>query len=168
MVQVQDPAPAVARLADQLERAFWGGAWHGPAVMELLSGVDASLAAWRPGPGTHAIAEIVGHLAYWMEDTRCQLVGDPRPPAGAAAGWGPEVLASEADWQALCAGLEEAHCRLRSAVLQLTEGGLDEARSGSDTTARGLLVGSLQHNAYHAGQVALVRKLAEGARGRQP
>lgn len=163
---VQDSAPH--RLADQLERAFHGGAWHGPALMELLAGVDADLAQWRPGPPAHSLAETVGHLTHWMEDARCQVLGVPGPVLGPGGDWGPPVLASEAAWQALCGALEEAHCRLRTAVLGLEEGRLDEARPGSDTTLRGLLLGTLQHQAYHAGQMALVRKLAEAARGGRP
>lgn len=162
----QDPAPT--RLADQLERAFHGGAWHGPAVMELLAGVDGALAQWRPGPATHSIAEIVGHLRYWMEDARGQILGMPKAPGQPGADWGPADLGSETAWRALCSALEDAHCGLRNAVLQLDEGGLDQARPGSDTTIRGLLLGTLQHNAYHAGQIALLRKQAEAARERQP
>ena len=159
--QPQDLAPM--RLADQLERGFRGGAWHGPAVMELLSGVDAELAQWRPGPAGHSLAETVGHLAYWLENTRRQILGAFPLPGEPGSDWGPAELASEAAWRALCASLEEAHGELRAAILQVEEGRLDEARSGSDTTIRGLLLGTLQHNAYHAGQMALVRKLAEAA-----
>jgi hypothetical protein len=161
MTQIQDLAPT--RLADQLERGFRGGAWHGPAVMELLSGVDAGLAQWRPGPAGHSLAETVGHLVFWLEDARRQLLGASRLPSEQGSDWGPAKLVSEAAWQALCASLEEAHGGLRTAILQLEEGRLDEARSGSDTTIRGLLLGTLQHSAYHAGQMALVRKLAEAA-----
>jgi hypothetical protein len=160
-----DSAPT--RLADQLERAFRGGAWHGPAVMELLAGLDATAAQWRPGPPAHAIAETVGHLAYWLEDARRQIVGVPRLPQSPGADWGPARVDTEAAWQALCSALEEAHCGLREAVLRLDEGRLDEARPGSDTTLRGLVLGILQHNAYHAGQIALVRKLAEASGGRR-
>lgn len=166
MAQIQDLAPT--RLADQLERGFRGGAWHGPAVMELLSGVDGALAQWRPGPNRHSMAEIAGHLAYWLEDAQCQIVGTARPQGEPGSDWGPPELGSEAAWQAVCAALEEAHGRLREAVLHLEEGSLDEARSGFDTTIRGLLLGTLQHNAYHAGQLALLRKLAEAADGRLP
>lgn len=166
MICDQDLAPG--RLADQLERAFRGGAWHGPAVMELLAGVDAALAQWRPEPDAHSIAELVGHLAHWQEDTRRQVAGASGAPSDPGPDWGPGDLASETAWQDLCQRLEEVHGRLRTAVLELEEGRLDEARPGSDTSLRGLLMGTLQHNAYHAGQIALLRKLAEAARGRQP
>jgi len=162
----RDPTPA--RLADQLERGFQGGAWHGPAVMEVLAGVRAGTAQWRPGPAAHSLAETVGHLAFWLEDARRQVIGDPRESPGSGADWGPAELGSEADWQALCARLEEAHCGLRNAVLHLSEAQLDEAHSGSESTLRGMLLGVLQHNAYHAGQMALVRKLADLGGGGQP
>jgi len=166
MTQSQDLGPI--RLADQLERGFRGGAWHGPAVMEILSGVDGALAQWRSGPSHHSMAEIVGHLAYWFEDAQRQIAGAARPQGEPGSDWGPPELGSEATWQGLCTTLEEAHGRLREAILQLEEGSLDEARSGFDTTIRGLLLGTLQHNAYHAGQLALLRKLAEAAGGRLP
>ncbi|BDU70210.1 hypothetical protein GETHOR_23110 [Geothrix oryzae] len=153
-------------LADQLERGFRGGAWHGPAVMELLTGVDGPLAQWRPYPTSHSMAELAGHLAYWLRDAERQIVGAPHLQGGPGSDWGPAVMDSEAAWQAVCAALEEAHGRLRTAVLQVEESRFDEARSGSDTTIRGLLMGTLQHNAYHAGQIALLRKLAEAAGGR--
>jgi len=49
-------------LADQLERSFRGGAWHGPAVAETLAGIDAATAAARPLPDAHSIWENVHHL----------------------------------------------------------------------------------------------------------
>lgn len=165
MTQAQDLAPS--RLADQLERGFRGGAWHGPAVMEVLSGVDASLARWHPGPAGHSIVELVGHLTYWLEDTLNQISGESGHQ-GQGSDWEGTEAGTDGAWQAACTALEEAHCRLRAGVLQLTEARLDEARSGSDTTLRGLLLGTLQHNAYHAGQIALLRKLAEAAGGRRP
>jgi len=166
MAQPRDLAPT--RLADQLERGFRGGAWHGPALMELLTGVDGRLAQWRPEPATHSIAELVGHLTYWLKDTERQIVGADRPQGGPGSDWGPAELDSDATWQATCTALEEAHCGLRTAVHHLEEARLDEVRSGSDTTIRGLLLGTLQHNAYHAGQIALLRKQAEAAGRRVP
>ncbi|WP_243382430.1 DinB family protein [Geothrix alkalitolerans] len=166
MSETCDTAPT--RLADQLERAFRGGAWHGPAVMELLAGVDAARARWRPGPSAHSIAELAGHLAYWMEDARRQILGETRSSPEAGGDWEAAAPGSDAAWQALCQTLEAAHCGLRDAVRPLEETRLDEARPGSDTTLRGLLLGTLQHNAYHAGQIGLLRKLSEAALGKLP
>ena len=39
------------RIEEQLRRGLEGGAWHGPAVLELLAGVTAAQAHARPIPG---------------------------------------------------------------------------------------------------------------------
>jgi len=165
MPQTQDLAST--RLADQLERSFRGGAWHGPALMEILVGLDGAAARWHPNATSHSIVEIVGHLSYWLEDTWRQILGEARPQGESGSDWGQSGHESEVAWQAALADLETAHGRLQAEVLRLTESRLDEARPGSDTTIRGLLIGILQHNAYHAGQIALLRKLAEAEVGRR-
>jgi len=149
-------------LADLLERTFRGGAWHGPAVAEALAGVDAAAAARRPLAGAHSIWEIVRHLTVWNEVPRRRIDGErlqdlpaerdwPAPPSEAA-----EV--SEPAWRSALAALEESHAALHARVRGLGDAQLDEPVAGSDPTVRGMLLGVLQHNAYHAGQIALLKK----------
>lgn len=148
----------VERLADQLERSFRGGAWHGPSVSEALDGVGVEEAARRPIPAAHTIAEIAGHLATWVDVARCRIACEPVDrvtperdfPAGGAE--------SEEAWQATLGALEEAHKRFHALIAGLEDEQLDEPVEGSDPTVRGLVLGVLQHNTYHAGQIALLRK----------
>lgn len=150
-------------LADQLERSVHGGAWHGPALAEIVNGLGFALAGWRPYPGFHSIAEVVGHLTFWIEDVHRHLPGAAEPPAAAGSDWASFEPGSEPDWQAALARLEAAHLRLQAALLPLEDAQLDLPVPGSDPTLRGLLLGTLQHIAYHGGQIALLRKLAEQA-----
>src|SRR5437899_6585540 len=55
----------IDQVVDQLHRAFDGEAWHGPALMEVLEGIDAETAADRPIPGAHSIWELVLHITAW-------------------------------------------------------------------------------------------------------
>ena len=57
----------IARLADQVRRAFEGDAWHGDSIKELLAGVTAATAAARPIKNAHSIWELVLHIAAWDE-----------------------------------------------------------------------------------------------------
>ena len=150
-------------LADQLERSVHGGAWHGPALTEVLNGLEFKMAGWRPAAGFHSIAEVVGHLTFWIEDVHQRLPGASEPPSPALSDWVHPEPESERDWQAALARLEAAHLRLQSAFLPLEDAQLDLPVPGSDPTLRGLLLGTLQHIAYHGGQIALLRKLAEQA-----
>jgi len=150
-------------LADQLERAFRGGAWHGPAVAETLAGVDASAAAARSVSGAHSIWEIVHHLTVWNDVPRRRLDGERLQNLPPERDWPPVADTSAEAWRAALAALEEAHAALHERVLDLTDAQLDDPVTGSDSTVRGTLFGVLQHNAYHAGQIVILRKPSRGA-----
>ena len=51
------------RIREQLKRAFEGGAWHGPGVLEIIENVSAGQAASHPIAGAHSIWELVLHCA---------------------------------------------------------------------------------------------------------
>jgi hypothetical protein len=150
------------RLADQLERAFRGGAWHGPSLDEALDGVDAATASRRLGV-EHTLAEITSHVAFWIDAASRRMDGE------AVTNVPPEVdfprggADSDDAWRATLANLEAAHRRLHTAVLALDDDRLDGAVAGSDPTVRGQLLGILQHNAYHAGQIAVLKKAGAGS-----
>ncbi len=151
-------------LADLLERTFRGGAWHGPSVAEALAGVDAAAAALRPLAGAHTIWEIVRHLTVWNEVPRRRIDGERLVDLPAGLDWPPApgatTEASEAAWRAALVALEESHAALHARVRELSDAQLDEPVAGSDPTVRGMLLGVLQHDAYHAGQIALLKKAA--------
>jgi len=148
----------VESIADLLERGFRGGAWHGQAVAEALDGLDAATAAARPLAGAHSIWEIVHHLAVWNEVPRRRLDGERLQHLPPERDWPPVTDSSVSAWQAALAALQDAHTALHARVLELADGQLDDPVVGSDPTVRGMLFGVLEHDAYHAGQIVLLRK----------
>ena len=158
--------PAAHRLADQLERAFRGGAWHGPSLAEALAGVDAATATRRPIADAHTIREVVGHVSTWMDLCRRRIEGEATGDVTAAEDWpqpGADGATSDEAWREELRLLEERHRRLRATVERLDDDGLDDPVAGSDPTVRGLLLGILQHHAYHGGQIVLLRKAGGAA-----
>jgi uncharacterized damage-inducible protein DinB len=145
-------------LADQLARGFRGGAWHGPAVAETLAGVDAAAAAARPVAGGHSIWEIVHHMTVWLDVPRRRIDGERLQDLPGDLDWPPVVDRSARAWLAALAALDEAQEALLGRVRQLADGQLGDPVAGSDPTVQGMLLGVLQHNAYHAGQIAILRK----------
>ena len=57
----------VRRIVELARQALEGEAWHGPAVLEILEGMSATVAATKPVPGAHSIWEILRHLSYKQE-----------------------------------------------------------------------------------------------------
>ena len=76
----ESPMTEVGRIVDQLNRAFEGEAWHGPAVVEILEGITAQQAATRPLNGAHSIWEITLHIAAWERAVLLRLQGDRAEP----------------------------------------------------------------------------------------
>ena len=157
-MSVSSPARVeVAYLADQIERSFRGGAWHGPAVAEALFGVDAASAVRRPLAAGHTLWEIVRHLRAWIDITRYRIDGEAAGTVSPEDDW-PPAGTTDAEWAEELAALEESHRRLKATLKALGDERLTDPVAGSDPTVRGLLFGLLQHNAYHAGQVILLKK----------
>ncbi|HEV2884620.1 MAG TPA: hypothetical protein VGW36_07165, partial [Pyrinomonadaceae bacterium] len=53
------------RIAGQYEKAFEGGAWHGPSVLELVRDISAAESAAHPISEAHSIWELALHIEAW-------------------------------------------------------------------------------------------------------
>ena len=146
-----------ALIADQLRRAFEGDAWHGPALLELLQDVDATSAAAKPVPAVHSIWELVLHVAAWdaaalrrIAGETIQLTGDlnfpivPKP--------------AEAAWRKAVAQAKRTHDKLVKTVASLPESRLRDRVPGKKYDFYFMLHGIAQHELYHAGQIAILKK----------
>ena len=151
------------RLEQQLRTALAGAAWHGPAVLELLDGVRPEQAAARPIPGAHTIWELVLHLGGAYRLVLRRLGGDPRP-LSPEEDW-PAVAAVSADgWREAVAALRGLNAEVRRALAAFPAERLDEPLvAESPYTAYAQFIGLTQHDLYHAGQIALLKRaLAHG------
>jgi len=146
------------RIADQLRRAHEGGAWHGPAVDELLKGVTAAQAAARHVEGAHSIWELVAHVEAWERAILRRLGGDAAQIYQTEEDWPSLPDTSEEAWAAARRKLKETYVALREAVLELDDAELDEPILPNMSTRYVSLHGAVQHTLYHAGQIAVVRK----------
>lgn len=151
-------------LLGDLRRIYEGNAWHGPGVLEAISGVTAAQAASRPVPGAHTIYELTHHIAAWIGEATSRLQGNA--PGVPADGDFPDrsTTVDDTTWSDACARLERRQAELLEAVAAFDAGRLDEpvkpANRNTDgpVTFRALLSGIAQHSAYHAGQIVILRK----------
>lgn len=151
------------RIQDQLNRAFEGGAWHGPSVLEVLKDVTASQAAARPLTGAHNIWDLVLHIAAWEDACRRRLEGD-RAELSDSEDWRGITDTDEAAWERVKALLIDGHRRLRAAIAATDESRLNEPILPGMPSVYVTLHGVIQHDLYHAGQIAILKKaLSEAA-----
>ncbi len=147
-----------SRIADQLRRSHSGDAWHGPSVMELLDGVTAEQAAAHPVPGGHSIWEIVLHIVTWQSLATAALAGAAIPAWPFPEDWPQVPEPGDSAWRATLSQLENANSALVNTVGALPDARLNEIVPGRDYTVYFMLHGIAQHNLYHAGQIALLKK----------
>jgi hypothetical protein len=148
----------IARIADQLQRSQQGEAWHGPALAELLADVDAAQALRRPNPAAHNIWELVNHITAWQTAANGAVRGGVMPRLGRADNWPPSGR-TEAQWRAAVKRLGKANQELLAGLRAFPENRLDARLPGRKHSFYFMLHGVIQHNLYHGGQLALLKKL---------
>jgi uncharacterized damage-inducible protein DinB len=154
-----------ARLVGELQREHAGDPWHGSSVTTILQGVTAAQAAARTVPHVHTVWQLVLHMTAWKNEVRRRLAG--APAAMPEEGDWPEVGAPTPErWREALQRLDTAHAALVSAVQELPDSALFEPTTDTRDPATGsgvskyvLLHGVVQHDAYHAGQLALLVKV---------
>ena len=146
------------RLEHQLRTTFTAGAWHGPAVFEVLDGVTPEQAVARPIRGAHTIRELVFHLAGTYRLVLRRLRGDPTQ-LSPEEDWPAESVGSAEDWRDAVATLQQLNAEVRRALATFPAERLDELLiAESPYTAYTHFVGLTQHDVYHAGQIALLKR----------
>ncbi|MEP6818280.1 MAG: DinB family protein [bacterium] len=145
------------RIVGQLNRAFVGEAWHGPAVLELLKGVTAEQATARPIAGGHSIWELALHIEAWVRAGGRRLQADPAQLTE-VEDWPAVTASDEQAWQQVRESIKQAHNELASATLLLDEARLDQPIIKDMSSVYVTLHGVIQHSLYHAGQIAILKR----------
>jgi hypothetical protein len=163
-------AAEIGRIVEQLSHLHDGGAWHGPSMAEALEGLSAADAAQcRIGAG-HSIWEIVDHVRVNDDQVRRHLTGERE---GDGPDWGSTRDVGQGAWRDAVDRLRSGQRALREAVAKLPAARLHETIGDKLHSYWYELLGILQHEAYHAGQISLLRKgrgahAALAAQGRSP
>ncbi|MFY9823164.1 MAG: DinB family protein [Thermoanaerobaculia bacterium] len=159
-------------LSEQLRKGYSDDPWHGPATTVALEGVTAAEAAAHPVPGAHSIWEIVLHLTAWQNEVRRRL-GGSEPAVPEEGDWPEPGEASEMAWRRDRELLEASLTELLGVMSGLAEKDLERAGGsvsdrdpalGTGVTHRAMVNGLVQHNAYHTGQIVLLRKALQAGR----
>lgn len=134
---------------------LWNGAWESGLGFapwkDVLADITAAQAAWQPGDGRHSIWAHVSHICFWREYIAAAARKQPLPSDEEIKRHNFEAPRSG------LAGSEEAWAVLRS---RFADSHASVARVYADPTAENdWMWGLVAHDAYHIGQVMLLRAL---------
>ncbi|MFZ0480777.1 MAG: DinB family protein [Terriglobales bacterium] len=150
-----------SRIADELRRAFEGEAWHGDSLFEILREVTAAQASAHPLPNAHSIWELVLHIAAWDDAVRRRMTGIAAVLSN-EENFPTVTDTTETAWQKALGNLRSTHEQVVAAVERFPEASLSKqvpGKQGAHYTFYFMLHGLAQHAAYHAGQIALLKKM---------
>lgn len=145
-------------LIQQLSATHAGSPWYGTSRDKLLEGITAEQAGRKPVPGGHSIWQQVLHMISWTREVTRRIQG--QAPANPVEGdWPSPKSKSDAAWVATRNKLQDAHQELLETIRKQPAERWDQP-VGSGVTVLGMLIGLAQHDAYHIGQIATLRRAA--------
>jgi uncharacterized damage-inducible protein DinB len=151
----------IERIISELDEAHSGQPWHGPSRASVLADVTLEEAARQPSAHGNGIWALVLHMRAWTDEVARRVrEGNPGEPVD--GDFPPVPAPSLASWRDSLDALERAHRDVVDAVRQAGAKRLDE-RIGTGQTCRVMLHGLAQHDAYHTGQIAILKRIYRDA-----
>jgi uncharacterized damage-inducible protein DinB len=154
----------ITRIIDELRREHDGDPWHGSPLSQILDGITAAQAASKPIARGHSIWELVLHMTGWKLEVLKRVKGGPATDP-ADGDWPAIGDPTPSRWKAARERLDEAHRTLIETIESLPESKLYEPTNdprdrplGTGVAYYVLLHGIVQHDVYHSGQIALLKK----------
>ena len=153
----------VLLIAEQLKEAYEGSPWFGRNIQSLLHDA-ASVDVFQRPEGQHSILDLLWHMILWREFTISRIRFDQSRP---------KEYFEENDWRKLdyndlnlwpggMKQFREVHNELVEVLQQQNDDLLLKTVPDRDYHFKLLLYGIVQHDIYHAGQIAYVTKLLKG------
>jgi uncharacterized damage-inducible protein DinB len=152
-----------ATLRDRLLKVWVGTPWHGASSKHIHSDITAAEAAARPIPGVQTIWETTLHMIAWTEEVASRLAGKsardpdrgdwPPMPDPTAETWTETIAQLGAARQSVLDALEHAH--EEDLYMMVAKG---DSASSSGATRAATASGLIEHDVYHLGQIALLKK----------
>jgi uncharacterized damage-inducible protein DinB len=148
-------------LLEQFTACYDKNTWF-VALKNTLEGVTAVDAVWKPAGVDNSIWEIVSHLNYYnfayverFKGVDYQYPADDNDATFVAA-----EAADEAAWSAEIAKLNAILTEFRELIEAADESKFDQAVSATNQASWSTLISNINaHNAYHGGQIVLLRKM---------
>jgi len=133
-----------------------GDCWLGTNFKQTLHGINTTSAQKEIAPGRNNIWQLTSHIIYWRTKVTNRMEGNNNPPPFIDFRL-PEYL-NEETWKQELTDFESVYHLLRNSIHNFHEENLDKPSPKEGQTYYQLIMGCLQHDAYHLGQIVLLKK----------
>lgn len=132
--------------------------WYGRSVFALLEDVDPAKAGKKITEDAHSSLEILYHMITWADFTLKRIVGDKEDMETIEKIDWRQIDPEKHTWEKGLAELKTIHEKIFQLLEEKDDEFLKEKVDYRDYKFRYLLNGLMQHNIYHAGQIAYITK----------
>ena len=144
-----------------MREVLCGKPWYGKSVLTLLNEVNQDLVYQKPNDASHSMIELLYHTITWAEFTQHRLEKDQNMDLKAfeLLDWrktNPEIHT----WNNGIAEFTAANNKVIELLMASTDELLDEKVDFREYNFRYLLNGLIEHNIYHLGQIAYLKRLS--------
>jgi uncharacterized damage-inducible protein DinB len=148
-------------LSEKLKDVYEGDPWFGRNAKELLGEVDEHIAFEKPS-AQHSILEILWHMVTWKEFAISRLRNDKQNIRSFEQNdWRQLDHTDRELWRSGLKKLFQTHNEMIEVLQQQTDEILSQRVEERRYDFRKLLYGVLEHDIYHLGQIAYIKKLLQ-------
>ena len=145
------------RIQKLFEDLYHGNPWIEVTLMEKLHALPAEQAQKKILPGWNSIWQIVRHLASWRMEVLRRVNGQVTTSPDHNY-FEPLEDVSEEAWQETLGHLKESQDQWIRFLETFPEEDLEQIYPGNQMTYYENILGIIQHDAYHLGQITLLAK----------
>ncbi len=152
----------ITRILNHYDAVLNGSPWHGDPIWQILDGISPEAAAARPPNGGHTIWEIVMHMIFW-EGVATQRLAGQRAGLVEELNFPAMPTPTSQHWEQTLDQFRASNQQFRAALAKLDPARLDDLSAAGKRTYYDEAHGVIEHDIYHAGQIALLRKMGTSA-----
>ena len=147
-------------ISNQFTDIFLGKPWYGNNIDQILEGVTYEIASEKPLHQVHSILEILSHMLAWRNFTLAKLRGDHalNLSANDPDDWKKIDHSDPESWTHTVTEFRQNQAQIIDELSKWKDSQLDVIVPKRDYNFRFLLRGILQHDLYHLGQIAILKK----------
>jgi uncharacterized damage-inducible protein DinB len=142
----------------KMKQVFEGDPWYGKSVMKIIEETDESIVYKKANANAHSAIELLYHMINWEAFTLHQLEGSVEDPARYELMDWREIDPQTHKWSQGVAEYTAMHKRILEILEAANEDILEKEVKFRNYKMRFLLDGLIDHNIYHAGQLAALQK----------
>ena len=149
-------------IAEQLKDAYEGEPWFGRNIKEIMNEIDEAIVFEKPN-GQHSILELLWHMITWKEFTLTRLQNDNQKSLRyfEENDWRELDHSNKTLWQQGLQQFKKLHNELIETIQRQKDELLPQQVGGRKYDFRKLLYGIVQHDIYHLGQIAYIKKMLQ-------